>query len=104
MESFTEEVIDKKLKDFVNLLQDSNSTSNKHAEINKFCQFMITQKEFLLNSAQVDFLYEGNEDAKVMGLCKFAGRKRYTEKIIKRSCISALTMIYELTNKSSIML
>eukprot|EP00826_Nyctotherus_ovalis_P043332 TRINITY_DN4550_c0_g2_i1.p1 TRINITY_DN4550_c0_g2~~TRINITY_DN4550_c0_g2_i1.p1 ORF type:complete len:106 (-),score=28.61 TRINITY_DN4550_c0_g2_i1:254-571(-) len=100
MESFTEEEIDKKLKDFIGLLQDSNTTSNKHTEIDKFCQLMISQRKFILKPMQVDFLYEGNEDAKVLGLCQFAGRRKGLEKTVKRSCISALAMIYELVTKS----
>lgn len=98
---YSEHEVETQIKNFVNLLQVSNTTSNKFEAINKFCTFMCSKRLFLLNEAQIDLLFEGNEDG-VVGLCQFAGRKQYLGKTVKRSSIAALTMIYKLMTQAGI--
>ena len=94
--------VDKKIKDFVDLLQESNTADKKFEKIEEYQNFMLSRKKFLLNPAQIDYLFEGSEEEKIVGLCQFAGRKKYLEKYVKRSSISALKMIYKLITESSI--
>jgi hypothetical protein len=96
---YSEHEVDTKIKGFVNLLQESTSASNKFEAINKFCGFMCSKRLFLLNESQIDLLFEGNEEGTV-GLCQFAGRRKYLGKNVKRSSIAALTMIYKLMTQS----
>jgi len=98
-EPYSEHEVDTKIKGFVNLLQESNTTSNKFEAIDKFCDFMCSKKLFSLNESQIDLLFEGNEEG-IVGLCQFAGRKKYLGRNVKRSSIAALTMIYKLMTKS----
>eukprot|EP01022_Parablepharisma_sp_SALTPOND_P028388 TRINITY_DN70892_c1_g1_i1.p1 TRINITY_DN70892_c1_g1~~TRINITY_DN70892_c1_g1_i1.p1 ORF type:complete len:1387 (-),score=162.12 TRINITY_DN70892_c1_g1_i1:4251-8411(-) len=101
---YSEHEVDHKIKKFVDLLQESNTTSKKFEEIEKFQNFMLSRKNFLLTDSQIDLLYEGNEEENLVGLCQFAGRKKYLEKYVKRSSISALMMIYKLMTESGTLL
>ncbi len=97
---YTEHEVDQEIKRFVKLLQESDTTSNKYEKIENFQNFMLSRKHFLLNESQIDLLYEGNEEEGVVGLCQFAGRKKYLEKNVKRSSVAALMMIYKLMTAS----
>ena len=98
---YSEQEVDSELNSFIDLLQESNTTSNKFEAIDKFCNFMLSKKLFLLTESQADLLFEGN-DAGLLGLCQYAGRRKSFVNGVKRSSIAALTMILKLLTESSI--
>jgi hypothetical protein len=97
----SEPEVEVKVKAFVDMLQESNTTSAKFAEIDKFMSFVLSRKQFVMSATQLDYMLEGNEDENVLGLCQYAGREKYLGKTVKRSSISALTLIYKLMAESS---
>jgi len=92
--------VERKIKEIVNLLQESNSASEKFKKIEEYEKFILSRKQFRLTESQIDYLFEGNEEENIQGLCQFAGRKQYMQKQVKRSSISALNMIYTLLTQS----
>lgn len=98
---FTTQEADQKIKQFVDLLQESNKTSEKFVEIQKFQELLLNKGQFNLTSSQIEYLLEGNDEENIVGLCQFAGRKQYLEGSVKRSSIAALMMIHALLTDPS---
>ena len=87
------------LMGFLERIQPTNSKKRKYEEIDKMSEFLL-KKNVNLTDTQMEAVFEGIEEKRMVGLCQITGKLKYMKQYIKRSAIASLTLIHKLLTRS----